>query len=133
VTDDQAPDQAARQPTRLPTERPPLAIHDVPDRHRYEARLGETGRLAAILSYEASETWVALLHTEVQDGFEGQGIGSHLVQWVIDDLRARGLSVIPRCPFVVAWLERHPEEHDILSHPLPSPEPPRSDEPPEPA
>ena len=105
----------------------------MPARHRYEARLGGSGALAALLSYELSETWMALLHTEVQDGFEGQGIGSHLVQWVIDDLRARGLSLIPRCPFVVAWLERHPEQHDILSHPLPSRELRRSDEPPEPA
>jgi predicted GNAT family acetyltransferase len=121
----------ADQPTRLPTDRPALDVRDAPERHRYEARLSETGRLAGLISYERSETWVALLHTEVQDGFEGQGIGSHLVQWVVEDLRARGLSLIPRCPFVVAWLERHPEQHDVLSHPLPSHEPRRPAEPPE--
>jgi predicted GNAT family acetyltransferase len=85
------------------------------------------------MTYDLSETWIALLHTEVQDDFEGQGIGSHLVQWVIDDLRSRGLSLIPRCPFVTAWLERHPDQHDILSHPLPSSRPRGSAGPSEPA
>jgi predicted GNAT family acetyltransferase len=126
-------DGSTEQPIRLPTDRPALVIRDVPERHRYEARLGEGGRLAALITYELSETWVALLHTEVQDGFEGQGIGSHLVQWVVDDLRTRGLSLIPRCPFVVAWLERHPEYHDLLSHPLHSGTPQVPTEPPEPA
>jgi predicted GNAT family acetyltransferase len=126
-------DRTAEEPARLPTDRPELEIRDVPDRRRYEARLGDGGRLAALLTYELSETWMALLHTEVQDGFEGQGIGSHLVQWVIDDLRARGLSLVPRCPFVVAWLERHPEEHDILSRPLPSGTPRTTTDPPAPA
>jgi predicted GNAT family acetyltransferase len=126
-------DESTEGPAQLPTDRPALDIRDVPERHRYEARLGEGGRLAALISYELSETWMALLHTEVQDGFEGQGIGSHLVQWVIDDLRSRGLSLIPRCPFVVAWLERHPEQHDVLSHPLHSGTPRASGEPPEPA
>jgi predicted GNAT family acetyltransferase len=125
-------DEPAGEVARLPTGRPALEVRDAPDRHRYEARLSDSGKLAAILSYELSETWIALLHTEVQDDFEGQGIGSHLVHSVFEDIRARGLSVIPKCPFVVAWLERHPEQHDILSHPLPSREPPPVD-PPEPA
>jgi predicted GNAT family acetyltransferase len=73
---------------------------------------------------------MALLHTEVQEGFEGQGIGARLVHRVFDDVRSRGLAIIPRCPFVVRWLEHHPEQHDLLSHPLPPPEPGPSDEPP---
>jgi len=37
---------------------------------------------------------------------------------VLTDLRARGIGVVARCPFVVAWLQRHPERQDILVEPL---------------
>ena len=121
------------EPSHFPVERPSLHIADAPQRHRYEARLGAGGALAALISYDLSETWIALLHTEVQEGYEGLGIGSQLVQWVFDDVRERGLRIIPRCPFVVRWLERHPEQHDVLSHPLHGAEPPPPTDPPEPA
>ena len=78
----------------------------------------EDGPLAALISYERSPTWMALLHTEVQEGFEGLGIGTQIVARVIDDARDRGLAVVPRCPFVRRWLERHPEQQDVLVEPL---------------
>ncbi len=121
------------EPDHIPVERPSLDFADIESRQRYEARVGPGGPLAAIVSYERSATWVALLHTEVQEGFEGQGLSSQLVAWVIGDARARGLAVIPRCPFVIRWLERHPDQQDVLSHPLPAPEPDPSGEPPAPA
>ncbi len=121
------------EPGHIPTDRSALHLADVEERQRYEARLGDGGPLAALISYERSATWVKLLHTEVQEGFEGQGISSQLVAWVISDARARGVAVIPRCPFVIRWLERHPDQQDVLSHPLPAPEPDASDQPPEPA
>lgn len=99
--------------------RPALVVRDAPEQHRFEARLDPDGPLAALISYEPSETWLRLLHTEVQPGFEGRGISSELVARVVDDVRSRGLTIIPQCPFVIRWLERHPEQHDVLSHPLP--------------
>jgi predicted GNAT family acetyltransferase len=126
-------DRPVGEPGHIPMERPALHVADVEARQRYEARLDPAGPLAALISYERTATWVALLHTEVQGGFEGQGISSQLVAWVISDARARGLAVIPRCPFVIRWLERHPDQQDVLSHPLPAPEPDPTDEPPRPA
>jgi len=108
----------SQPPSNFPVERPILRVTDAPERQRYEARLIDTGELAALISYQSSETWITLLHTEVQAGFEGQGVGSQIVQGALDDARARGLKVIPKCPFVVHWLERHPEQYDVLSHPL---------------
>lgn len=123
---------APAEPDHLPG-RPTLHVIDAVDRRRFEARLESDGPLAALVSYERSPTWVAFLHTEVQEGFEGRGISSQLVAWVIADARARGLAVVPRCPFVIRWLERHPDQQDVLSHPLPGHEPDRPGEPPEPA
>jgi hypothetical protein len=111
------------EPQQMPPGRPELHVLDVSDLERYEARLGEERTLAGLLDYRLSNEWVALVHTEVLDGFEGQGIGSRLVRAVFEDLRERGIPVIPRCPFVTAWLQKHPEQHDVLFRPLEAPEP----------
>jgi hypothetical protein len=110
-----------QQPT--PLERAPLHVRDVPERDRYEATVGEDPALAALLEYREGDGWLMLLHTEVLDGYEGQGIGSRLVRSVFEDARARDLRIVPKCPFVVRWLERHPEQHDVLRRPLDSPAP----------
>ena len=123
-------DRPQSEPGHIPVSRPALHVDDVAEINRYEARLAEDGPLAALVSYERSTTWMALLHTEVQEGFEGQGVGSRLVHWICDEARRGGFAIIPRCAFVVRWLERHPEQHDILSHPLPPTETDPPDGPP---
>jgi predicted GNAT family acetyltransferase len=100
-----------------------LIVSAAPERGRYEARIGAEGPLAAILTYDLTDDRVTLRHTEVLQAFEGQGVGSRLVREVFDDLRTRGLGVVARCPFVVAWLRRHPHEQDILVEPLRAPDP----------
>ncbi len=111
------------EPQQMHVERSPLHVRDVPGRSRYEARLGDDEEIAGLLDYALGKGWIALVHTEVRDGFEGQGVGSRLVRAVLADLRERGLPVIPKCPFVVGWLQRHPEQHDVLYRPLEAPEP----------
>jgi predicted GNAT family acetyltransferase len=44
----------------------------------------------------------------------GKGVGSKLVQGALDQVRAAGLQVIPECPFVKAWIEKHPEYADLV-------------------
>jgi predicted GNAT family acetyltransferase len=79
---------------------------------RYEAYLGD--ELAGFLDYHAQPGLVTLLHTEVARAYEGRGVGSALVRFALDDIRARGARLLPICPFVRAYLERHPEERDLL-------------------
>lgn len=52
---------------------------------------------------------VILGHTEVDARHEGHGVGAALVRGVLDDLRGRGMQVIPACSFAAAYLRRHPE------------------------
>jgi predicted GNAT family acetyltransferase len=112
------------EPSQLPTDRPPLHVRDARERSRYEASLGEEPEIAAVLEYRLMEHSIALLHTEVEPQYGGQGIGSRFARAVFEDARERGLKVIPKCPFIVRWLERHPEQHDVLARPLDTPEPP---------
>ena len=113
------------EPSQLPLERAPMHLVDAPELDRYEARLGDDPELVALLDYRLMERVIALLHTEVMPGYEGQGVGSRFAKAVFDDVRERGLKIIPKCPFILRWLERHPEQHDLLARPL---EPPTTPE-----
>lgn len=57
---------------------------------------------------------IAFTHTEVDDAVEGQGLGSRLIRYALDDVRARGLKVRPVCPFVKTWIRRHEDYQDLL-------------------
>ena len=58
---------------------------------------------------------VVLIHTEVEPAFEGQGLGARLVAGALEDLRARGLKLVPQCRFVRAYLRRHPDQADLVA------------------
>lgn len=81
---------------------------------RYVASLD--GQDAGYVSYQDRGDGVLdLRHTVVADAFEGQGVGGDLVGAVLDDVRARGLHIIPTCPFVSAYLKRHPAYADLVA------------------
>ena len=87
-------------------------ITDAPARERYEAHVD--GDLAGVLEYIVKRGRIALIHTEVLPAHEGQGVGSALVRFALDDARRRELRVIATCPYVQAYLIRHPEDDDIV-------------------
>ena len=80
---------------------------------RYEAHVD--GELAGFAEYVLDGDRIVFTHTEVEDRCEGEGIGSTLARFALDDVRARGgLRVVPRCPFIRAWIDRHPEYGDLV-------------------
>jgi uncharacterized protein len=89
-----------------------IAVVDEPTESRYAARIVD--RLAGHLGYRRSRGSIALLHTEVEPEFEGEGVGGALVSAVLEGARAQGLEVLPFCPFVNSYLRRHPEQVDLV-------------------
>jgi predicted GNAT family acetyltransferase len=79
--------------------------------HRYE--LTVEGHLAATY-YEISGNVITFIHTEVPPELGGKGVGSKLVKGALDQVRADGLKVIAQCPFVKAYIEKHPDYADLL-------------------
>jgi predicted GNAT family acetyltransferase len=79
---------------------------------RYEIRLGD--ELAGFVTYRRRPGRIAFQHTEVDDRFEGQGIGSALASHVLDAARQAGDAVVPHCPFIRAYIERHPDYLDLV-------------------
>ena len=95
-------------------------LTDASERERYEAHLD--GELAGVLEYKVTRGRIALIHTEVLSVHEGRGVGSALVRFALDDARRRGLRVIPTCPYVRAYLSRHPEDDIVVGLSAPSPD-----------
>lgn len=89
-----------------------LVVSDAPERRRFEARLD--GQVAGILDYAEAAGRIDLVHTEVDPGHEGRGIGAALARFALDEARRRGLRVIASCPYVRRYLAKHPEDHDIV-------------------
>ena len=71
------------------------------------------GHLAAAY-YKREGKVITIIHTEVPPELGGKGVGSTLVQGTLNQVRAEGLKVIPACPFVKAWIGKHPEYKDLL-------------------
>jgi uncharacterized protein len=90
-----------------------LRVADAPDHQRYEGRIGED--LVGFVEYRTIRGRRVLFHTEIDPRMEGRGIGSRLVAGVLADIRAAGLPIAVKCPFVTAYLERHPEQRDLLA------------------
>lgn len=89
-----------------------IAVVDNPDESRYEIRVDD--ELAGFSQYRPRPQALAFIHTEVDDRFEGQGLAGRLISFALDDARERGLAVLPFCPFVKGYIERHPEYLDLV-------------------
>jgi predicted GNAT family acetyltransferase len=89
-----------------------VQVRDNSDASRYEAFVGD--ELAGSIVYHLQPRLITLLHTEVDSAFEGHGVGSRLVAAALDDIRSRNLEVLPICPFVRAYIARHPAYADLV-------------------
>ena len=90
-----------------------LSVRDNREELRYELVRG--GEVLGFLLYRIEPDAVVLVHTDVDPAYEGQGLGSVLVKGALDDLRERGVRAVPLCPFVRAYIRRHPEYAPVRS------------------
>jgi predicted GNAT family acetyltransferase len=87
-------------------------VRDNPAESRYEIEIdGQT----AIAVYRRDGDTFAFTHTVVPEALEGRGIASHLIKDALTDVRAKGGKIVPLCSFVAAYVERHPEERDLVA------------------
>jgi NAD+ kinase len=88
------------------------------ERQRYEVLLG--GEVAGVLHYRRRNGLIELMHTEIDQSFEGRGLAGRLAAGALQDARGRSTPVVATCPFVNGYLERHPEFSDVLAPNQPS-------------
>ncbi|MFD8009174.1 GNAT family N-acetyltransferase [Streptomyces sp. NPDC058955] len=97
-------------------------VIDQPEKSRYEILAvaeadvhGDgTAETAGFAEYHLSEGEIAFIHTEIDPRFGGRGLGGLLARGALDDARARGLRVLPYCPFIRGWIGKHPEYADLV-------------------
>ncbi len=85
------------------------------EHQRYEILLG--GEVAGVLHYRRHGDTIELMHTDVEQSFSGRGLASRLASAALEDARGRNTPVVPSCPFVIGYLDRHPEYNDLLATP----------------
>jgi uncharacterized protein len=83
------------------------------ERHRYEIRAD--GEVAGFAAYRMRDGAVVFTHTEIDEAYEGQGLGSALAKAALDDIRASGAAVVPLCPFIKGYIDRHDEYADLVT------------------
>lgn len=86
------------------------------DRGRYH--LFVDGTEAGELDYRLDGDVRVYVHTGVREEFEGQGLAGKLAAHVLADARAAGVQVWATCPYMRSYLEKHPDQHDLLARPL---------------
>lgn len=89
-----------------------ISVSHVPERSRFEVAVDD--RRAGLSQYVEDDGRRIFFHTEVDDEFEGQGLAKVLVARALDDTRAAGLRVVPMCPYVKRFVDRHPEYADLV-------------------
>ena len=82
-------------------------VTDVPDRSRFEIEID--GAVVGFAQYRRRPGLIAFVHTEIEPGHEGEGLGSALVSAALDAARAEGVAVLPFCPFVRSFIDEHRE------------------------
>lgn len=88
-------------------------VVDAPEASRYELRLG--GHLVGLAAYRRRNSRIAFTHTEVDESCEGRGFASRLAAAALEDARRQGLDVVPLCPFIAHYIDRHPEYEELVA------------------
>jgi hypothetical protein len=89
-----------------------IRVEDAPERERFEIYDGD--ELAGYTAYRYNGDLIAFMHTQIEPEREGQGMASQLILYALESARERGLEVLPFCPFVNGYIQRHPEWQDII-------------------
>jgi predicted GNAT family acetyltransferase len=90
-----------------------VTVRDNPEADRFEVHVDD--ELAGFAEYRVHEGVIDLTHTEVDPKFKGQGLAGKLVQQALEEIRGRGLSVRPYCPYVNKFIAEHDEYADLVA------------------
>ena len=80
-------------------------ISDDPGESRFEIRLGD--ELVGFAVYDRRPGEIAFTHTKIDPSFEGRGLAGRLIAAALDSAREEGLTVLPVCPFVREFIDKH--------------------------
>ncbi len=71
--------------------------------------------VTAFAEYVRKPGVITFTHTVVPEALGGKGVGSRLAKGALDQVRAEGLKVVPQCPFIAAYIKKHPEYQPLVA------------------
>ncbi|MDR3499316.1 MAG: GNAT family N-acetyltransferase [Parvibaculum sp.] len=86
-------------------------VHDNPEKKRFELTVEG---ITAYAEYVRKPGVITFTHTIVPEALGGKGVGSRLAKGALDAVRAEGLKVVPQCPFIAAYIKKHPEYQPLV-------------------
>ena len=89
-----------------------IKVVDHPELSRFE--IWADGKLAGFARYRLAPGKIVFTHTEIDLAFEGKGLGGKLASGALDASRERSLGIEPQCPFIAAYVRRHPEYQSLV-------------------
>lgn len=92
-----------------------MTVERVKDQRSEQEFTLEVGGQRAVAAYQLEGDTIVFTHTVVPPEIEGRGVGTKLIRGALDIVRDRGLKVVPQCPFVRAYIDKHPEMRDLLA------------------
>lgn len=95
-----------------PPDDAPVSVRDEPGKKRFEIWVGD--ELAGFTVYRPRGEVYTFPHTEVDPAFGGRGLASILIKFALDDMKSRGIAVLPDCPFVRRYISRHSDYLDLV-------------------
>jgi uncharacterized protein len=87
-------------------------VTDVPERERFEIAID--GATVGFAQYRRAPGTISFVHTQIEREHEGEGLAATLVTAALDAARAEGLDVLPFCPYVRGFIDRHREYLDLV-------------------
>jgi predicted GNAT family acetyltransferase len=104
-----------RQHTPREADEAVVSVKDIPRASRFELRVN--GVFAGYLTYRDARSSRAFEHTVIATEHQGMGLASLLIRSALDEARAAGRNVLPLCPFVRSFIQRHPAYVDLVGQP----------------
>lgn len=93
---------------------PNIKIRNDPENRQFTVEVD--GRVAGKAEYRLRGDTYLFIHTEVDPEFQGLGVANRLARWALDDVSEQGRTLVPLCPFIAAYIKRHPEYDAIVDH-----------------
>lgn len=93
---------------------PNVKVRDDPENRQFTVEVD--GRPAGKAEYRLRGETFLFIHTEVDPEFQGLGVANTLARWALDEVRRQGRNLVPLCPFIAAYIKRHPEYDELVDH-----------------
>jgi predicted GNAT family acetyltransferase len=91
-----------------------VQVNELPEESIFEIA-DDDGHRIGVIYYHLRDGALVMTRAEVDPGVQGHGVGSSLVGGALDQVRATGRAIVPVCPFIIYFIDKHPEYTDLVA------------------